>query len=98
MRINKRDGEPLEEPLQFALLNGKKPQTFGEFRRRIVEELPEAIATDTGCADLLFPIELVCDIKEKDVEWLTDLFDSDRNTCFGPTKVRLFSFVENALG
>ena len=76
MRINQRDGEPLEEPLQFALPNGKKPQTFGEFRRRIVEELPEAIATDTGCADLLFPIELVCDIKERDVEWLTDLFDT----------------------
>ena len=25
-------------------------------------------------------------------------FPPDRNTCFGPTKVRLFSFVENALG
>lgn len=24
--------------------------------------------------------------------------NGDRNTCFGPTKVRLFSFVENALG
>jgi polyhydroxyalkanoate synthesis regulator protein len=76
MREILRDGEPLEKSLQCLLLFGeKKPQTFKDFKRTLVEEVPQMIAEDAGVTELLFPIKLIRDIEEKDMDLLADLFD-----------------------